>query len=58
MPPHELNHLAAWFHHLSRRKDPAYLRELDAAFDSIDGGEGVSLEDYKRLSEELGKSGL
>lgn len=51
-------HLAAWFHHLTRRKDPAYRKSLDDAFDAIDGGDRMSLRDYRHLVGELEKSGM
>jgi len=54
----DLIHLAAWFHHLARRKDPAYLKTLDNAFDAIESGDRMSLHAYKRLSRELHQSGL
>lgn len=58
LPPEELHHLAAWFYPLWRRKEPAYLQKLDAAYDSIDAGDCFSLDEFKRLSGELDKSGL
>jgi hypothetical protein len=51
-------HLAAWFHHLARRKDSAYLKSLDDSFESIDAGDRMSFGDYKKLSQELHQSGL
>jgi hypothetical protein len=51
-------HLAAWFHHLARRKDPAYLKSLDHAFEAIDGGDQMTLDAYQKLSQELNQSGL
>ena len=54
----EVAHLAAWFHHLARRKDPAYLKSLDQSFEAIEAGDGMALDDYKRLSEELHRSGM
>lgn len=51
-------HLAAWFHHLARRKEAAYLQSLDDVFDGMDTGNRVSLEEYKRLSHEMDQSGL
>jgi len=51
-------HLAAWFHHLARRKEPAYLKSLDNAFEAIDSGDQMSLDAYKKLSQELQQSGL
>ena len=54
----EVIHLAAWFHHLARRKDPAYLKSLDDAFDAVDCGDRLSLEAYRKLSRDLRESGL
>lgn len=54
----EVIHLAAWFHHLARRKEPAYLKSLDDAFEAIDSGDRMSLDAYKKLSLELQQSGL
>ena len=51
-------HLAAWFHHLARRKDPTYLKSLDDAFEAIDAGDRLTLGAYKKLSQELNQSGL
>lgn len=51
-------HLAAWFHHLARRKDPAYLKSLDDSFEAVDAGDRMSLKDYRRLSQDLHQSGL
>ena len=51
-------HLAAWFHHLARRKDPAYLKSLDDALGAADKSDRMSLSDYRRLSHELDQSGL
>jgi len=51
-------HLAAWFHHLARRKDPAYLKSLDETLGAGDNSDRLSLNDYKRLSHELDQSGL
>jgi len=51
-------HLAAWFHHLARRKDPAYLKSLDDAFEAIDGGDQMTLDAYQKLSQELNQSGV
>ena len=51
-------HLAAWFHHLARRKDSAYLRSLDGSFEAIDAGDKLTLGAYKKLSQELNQSGL
>lgn len=54
----EVIHLAAWFHHLARRKDLAYLKSLDDTFDAIDAGDKMSLDAYRKLSQGLQKSGL
>jgi len=54
----DLIHLAAWFHHLARRKDPAYLKSLDDAFEAIDGGDQMTLDAYQKLSQELNQSGV
>jgi len=54
----DLIHLAAWFHHLARRKNPAYLKSLDNTFDAIDSGDRMSLEAYQKLSQELNRSGV
>jgi len=54
----DLIHLAAWFHHLARRKDPTYLKSLDDTFGAIDGGDRMSLEAYQKLSQELNQSGV
>ena len=51
-------HLAAWFHHLARRRDPAYLKSLDDAFEAIDGGDQMTLDAYQKLSQELNQSGV
>lgn len=58
LSPEEVIYLAAWFRHQARRRDPSYLAGLDAAWDAMESGDSVSLEDYKRLSEDLNKSGL
>jgi len=54
----DLIHLAAWFHHLARRKDPAYLKSLVDAFEAIDGGDQMTLDAYQKLSQELNQSGV
>ena len=54
----DLIHLAAWFHHLARRKDPAYLKSLDDTFDAIDGGDQMTLDAYQKLSKELNQCGV
>ena len=51
-------HLAAWFHHLARRKDTAYLKSLDDSFEAINMGDRLTLGAYKKLSQELNQSGL
>ena len=54
----EVIHLAAWFHHLARRKDASYLKSLDDTFEAIDSGDQMSLGAYRKLSQELQQSGL
>ena len=54
----EVIHLAAWFHHLARRNDAVYIRSLDDSFAAMDAGDRLSLQDYRRLADELDKSGL
>jgi len=54
----EVAHLAAWFHHLARRKDPAYLKSLDQSLEAIESGDRMSLGDYKKLSRELDRSDM
>jgi len=54
----DIIHLAAWFHHMARRKDPAYLKSLDDSFEAIDAGDRLTLSAYKKLSQELNQSGL
>lgn len=51
-------HLAAWFHHLARRKDGAYHQSLDKLYDSMDAEDRMSLDDYKAISRNLDQSGL
>lgn len=57
LTPAEAMHLAAWFEALARRKDPRYLAELDATWEVMEGGHKVRLEEARRLSGELDRSG-
>ncbi|MGH8017030.1 MAG: hypothetical protein ACREIA_01865 [Opitutaceae bacterium] len=54
----EVIYLAAYFRHLSRRRDSAYLVSLDAAWEAAQSGDRVSLEDMRRLDSEASKAGL
>ncbi len=54
----DVTYLAAWFHHLARRRDQAYLAGLDATWEAMEAGDRVSRERYKRLSDDLNESGL
>lgn len=54
----EVTYLAAWFHHLSRRRNAAYLKSLDEAFEATEAGDKIPLQDYQKLSKELDNSGL
>jgi len=54
----EILHLAAYLKHLSRRSDPAYACGLDATWDAMSAGDKISLGEYKKVSEELRKSGV
>jgi hypothetical protein len=58
LSPGEVTFLAAWFHHLARRRDQEYLAGLDVAWEAMESGDRVSLENYKRLSNDLNESGL
>lgn len=54
----DLIHLAAWFHHMARRKDPAYLKSLDDSFEAMYAGDRLTQSAYKKLSKELNQYGL
>ncbi len=54
----EVLYLAAYFHHLSRRKDPAYLASLDEAWQVAEAGDRISLEELRRLEREASGAGL
>jgi hypothetical protein len=58
LPADEVQHLAAYFHHLSRRHDPNYAASLDAAAQAVENGDRISLSEVKRLDAELGQAGL
>jgi hypothetical protein len=58
LPASEVQHLAAFFHHLSRRSDPAYAASLDAAADAAARGDRVTLAEVRRLDASLRQSGL
>jgi hypothetical protein len=58
LPAEEVQHLAAYFHHLSRRNEPGYAGSLDAAAHAVEGGDKISLAEVKRLEAGLGQAGL
>jgi hypothetical protein len=58
LPADEVQHLAAYFHHLSRRLEPGYAASLDAAAQAADNGDKIALAEVKRLDAELGRAGL
>jgi len=53
----EALHLAAWFDAVAKRTDSRHLAELDATWSAMEGGHKVRLEDARRLSAELDRSG-
>ena len=57
-PAAEVVYLAAYFRHLSRRRNPAYLAGLDAAWDAAKAGDRVSLDDFRRLEADAREAGL
>lgn len=58
LPAEEVQHLAAYFHHLSRRRDPSYPAGLDAAAQTAINGDKISLAEVRRLDASLRESGL
>lgn len=58
MPEEEVRYLAAYFHHLARRRNPGYANSLDEAFLAIEHGDKVSLDEIQRLDAELRRSGI
>lgn len=58
MTADDVQHLAAYFHHLARRNSPAYLAELDRAWEATEAGDRVSLAEIKRIDSELRGAGL
>jgi len=54
----EVVYLAAYFRHLSRRRNPAYLAGLDAAWEATEAGDRVSLDDFRRLEADARAAGL
>ena len=54
----EVVYLAAYFRHLSRRGNPAYLAGLDAAWEAAKAGDRVSLDDFRRLEADAREAGL
>jgi len=58
LPADDVQHLAAYFHHLSRRHEPGYAGSLDAAAQAAESGDKVTLSEVKRLDAELGQAGL
>jgi hypothetical protein len=58
MPARDVQFLAAYFHHLARRRDPGYIAGLDAAAQAVDTGDKVALDELRRLDRELHSSGL
>jgi hypothetical protein len=43
---------------LARRKDPAYLASLDASWKAAEGGDRISLTEFKKINAQLKKSGV
>jgi hypothetical protein len=58
LPADDVQHLAAYFYHLSRRHEPGYAGSLDAAAQAAESGDKVTLSEVKRLDAELGQAGL
>lgn len=54
----DVRHLAAFFHHLSRRSDPGYPASLDAATQAIEAGDKIALAEVRRLDAGLREAGL
>ena len=54
----EVVYLAAYFRHLSRRRNPAYLAGLDAAWEAAKAGDSISLDDFRRLEADAREAGL
>ncbi len=46
----EVVYLAAYFPHLSRRNDPAYLAGLDEAWQVAESGDRISLRELRRIA--------
>jgi hypothetical protein len=56
--PADTLHLAAYLTHLARRHDPAYRASLDATAEAMEGGDRISLGEFKKISAKLRKSGV
>lgn len=51
-------HLAAYLKHLARRGDSGYLAGLDATRAAMEGGDKISLAEFKKISAQLKRSGV
>ena len=58
LSPADTLHLAAYLQHLARRKDPAYLASLDMTWGAMEGGDRISLAEFKKINAQLRKSGV
>ena len=58
LPHDEVVYLAAWFQDPARRRDFVYSEGLDLSWQAVESGDRISLDQYKRLSNDLDKSGL
>ena len=56
--PEDRVFLQAYVEHLARAADPESGRELDRRLEAMRGGNEISLEDARRLHEELAAKGL
>ena len=57
LSPAEAMHLAAWFEAVAKRNDPQRLVELDSTWQAMEDGHKVSLEEVRRISADLDRSG-
>ncbi len=58
LKPDERFELAAYLQHLQEKDDPEYHRKLRKANERIDEGQGVTLEELRKLVAVLDSKGL
>ena len=57
LSPADAMHLAAWFEAVAKRNDPQHLAELDSTWQAMEDGHKLSLEEVRRISADLDRSG-